>query len=389
MLVALHDPAPITMPCPVGPDKITTFPDGFVSSAKLAEVIGSMFPGETVVVSRYDNSPLIRSRYPFSYQPSSDPRLASLREKYGLSKLAVTTDDDFLQIITILDWVHGQWVHGTSGADAFAPGEFDAGVILSHSRHGKRFWCHVYAMTFIQVASALGHQARLVSLTKDGYESSDMHAIAEVWSNRYVKWVAVDPDFNIWYERDAMPLSVLEIHNAVMDRTTDRITIVKGRRRADAEFERRIPILFNYYRCFNVDMRNDWLSNRYFPGHPRRSDVATLFWDDRRLPPVLTLMTKINHPHALYWDINKTHVSFVRSNKSTRTIPIYMDTVTPNYSHFEITVDDAFRISEKSARFNWKLHKGRNSLTVCSVNSFGHRGVPVKVTVDVGLERGK
>ena len=388
LCVAAHDPSPKPILCATGPAATSKSCMGTsVTFETLTQDVNMIFPRSYVTIKFSENSPIRRSRYSFSYQPASDPQLAVLRDNYRLSHLILPTNDDFENITRIVDWVHGQWCHGTSGAGDFNPGEFDADAIITHARHGDRFWCQVYAMTFVQVAASLGFQARLVSLTKDGYVSSDMHAVAEVWSNRYDKWIVVDPDFNIWYTRKGIPLNALEIHNAVIARAVDTIKIVKGVRRSGGEFESRIPKLYGYYRYFYVDMRNDWLTNRYFPGHPKRSDSATLFWDDPRLPSVLTLMTQTNSPHDLYWDINKTHACVGQPDIRTMNLPVYIDTLTPNYTHFEIVVDGAQSIPENTAEFAWKLHVGRNSLAICSVNAFGHRGIPAKIAIDI--ERGQ
>lgn len=352
---------------------------------ELALLLKEVLPNKKVSVVEYDNPEPVRSPVNFGYQSSLAPELIAIRDKYGLSALRNQNDDDFSTLVALANWVHKQWQHGVSGAAFFDPGAFNADMILSRARQGDRFWCHVYAMTFIQLATSLGYQARLVSLTETGYISPDMHAVAEIWSDHYRKWVVVDPDFNIWYTRNDVPLNALEIHDAMMTGATNAITIVKGEARAPEDFESRIPGLYKYYRYFYVDMRNDWLSNTYFKGHPARSDGSTLFWNDDRLPPVLNLYAQISDRSVLYWDVNWTCLSFARPKAGGGGgLQVRCGTLTPNFSYFAVRRDDGTETRVGTDKFSWKLGGGVNRLVVRSVNSAGDVGVEATVAVIIG-----
>jgi hypothetical protein len=45
---------------------------------------------------------------------------------------------------------------------------------------------------------------------KDGFGSSH-HGVAEVWSNQFAKWVVIDANFNLHYEKRGLPLSAWEV----------------------------------------------------------------------------------------------------------------------------------------------------------------------------------
>lgn len=382
LAVKLHDPCPEALYYSIGPNQIK-FKNTSGTPEMLSSLVRSLFPHHSINIVSFDNKPFICTNYIFGYQPAADPALKSLREKYDLSKLLHSTENDFEQLVAIANWVHSQWLHGTSGAKDFNPMEFNADIILTRARLGDKFWCHVYSMTFIQVAASLGYQARLVSLTKDGYESSDMHAVAEVWSNFYGKWITVDTDFNIWYTQNGIPLSVLEIHNAFLANETNTIRVEKGITRSPPDFEKRITSLYSYYRYFYVDMRNDWLTNRYFPGHPARSDQTTLFWSDKRLPPVLSLKTKVTNKDDLYWDINRTYINFGNQSIQEKKIEVYPCTVTPNFSHFEVSLDNDCQKNLTSSSFFWQLRLGVNTISIRSVNSDGVKGIESRFVVAI------
>jgi hypothetical protein len=309
-------------------------------------------------------------------------RLDYLRRKYKIDSYVSTHNNDFDQLTAIANWVNSQWPHGTSGK--FDPTYFDADVILIQARHGARFWCHVSAMTFIQIASSMGYQGRLVSLSKKGYIPE--HAVAEFWSNAYQKWVMIDPDFNIWYTKAGIPLNVLELHNVLMNNEIDSITIVRGKNRPINELEGRVQTLILYYNYFYVDMRNDWLTNHYFAGHPARSDSSSLLWKDKRLAPILHFKPEVSEPNALYWDMNRTHMSFSDGFPVKGSISVYLDTNTPNFSHFIISTDNSKPVSINSNQFQWTIHEGANSLAVRSINSFNQNGIPSDIMLIIGNE---
>jgi hypothetical protein len=347
-------------------------------SNELQRLVGSKFPKQSVAMFEFNNGPLARGRYRFGYQTVSDPLIRQMAKKYNLYDVISDKKDDFEQILAIANWVQSRWIHGTSGQ--FDADRFDADVILEQAKNGARFWCHVYCMTFIQLAASMGVSGRLVGLSKDGYARD--HAVAEVWSNFHQKWIMIDVDFNIWYTREGIPLSVLEIHNALMDGRADLLRIERGQNRPIPEYESRIASLIGYYRYFDVDLRNDWLTNHYFPGHPARSDEATLWWQDGRLPPVLHFKTPTSNPNDLYWDVNRVHLSFSPSS-SPEKITVYMDTMTPNFDNFAIVVDASKLHKVVSCEFEWELHEGVNSVEAWPVNSIGQKGISSRIVISV------
>src|SRR5262249_16048808 len=139
---------------------------------------------------------------------------------------------------------------------------------------GGQYWCHVASMVFIQTAISVGYQARLLSLSPDKGEPG--HAVAEVWVDDLNKWVIFDTDFNLYYtDKSGSPLNALELHRALIRGKSADITVIKGAyrpERFDIEDINVQPLLLPFYRYFYIDMRNDWLVNAYFPGHPRKSD---------------------------------------------------------------------------------------------------------------------
>jgi hypothetical protein len=84
--------------------------------------------------------------------------------------------------------------------------------------------------------------------------------------------------------------------------------------------------------------------------------------------------------------LNQTEI-FIKKNADLQgEIPLAYKTVTPNFLHFEILIDDSTRIISPNSVFSWKLHDGNNKLIITAVNSFGIHGIPsyIELVVDSG-----
>ena len=161
--VLVYDPSPPSVRARLSysSEQSLDISEDYGSSERLLELLSSLNESASVQVQHFYNTPFIQSPFDFGYQPYADEKLAELRKKYGLSRLLVSSRDDFLDLVAITNWVNSQWEHGTSGADAFDPVSFNADTILKRARTGGQFWCHPTAMTLIQLAAALGYQGRL------------------------------------------------------------------------------------------------------------------------------------------------------------------------------------------------------------------------------------
>lgn len=321
----------------------------------------------------------------FAYQASDAEELHDLRERYHLSAQFTTKASQMALFAEINDWVRQQWIHGVDGSVDFR--QFSASDIIQSARKGARYWCQVASMTFIQVLSSMGYQSRLLSLSGQRGSPPD-HAVAEVWVDDIQKWVVFDTDFNLYYvDESGMPLNALELHRSLSNGRTAGITAVKGPYRPevfDVEEVGAQPLLLPYYRYFYLDMRNDWLTNVYFPGHPRRSDKSTLRWEDvGQQETFLDLIPNTSDETELYWPLNHVEIRLGvgRSEGKRSKLDVYLKTVTPNFERFEIGVNDRASFSHTSSTWVWVLEPGVNTLTVRAVNVFGVKGSPSRLGI--------
>jgi hypothetical protein len=168
---------------------------------------------ETLGFKVVDNKSVIPtaaySRLPFVASGNDDERLATLRKAHSLEQVAAPAADEWSAQLLLKEWVHGKFPPGNPKSPAV-----HALDILEKAARGETFYCTHYAITYAECATALGWQARKLGVDrphgKDGFGSSH-HGVTEIWSNQFVKWVAIDVNFNLHYEKRGTPLSAWEI----------------------------------------------------------------------------------------------------------------------------------------------------------------------------------
>jgi len=343
-------------------------------------------------VMKIHNEKITRSRYHFSYQPYEEPKLAELRNYYKLDDVIAPARNEFEAMVLLRGWARSQFRRSDYQPKMV---NFDALKVLKSNLRNKDNKecqpdqyrpCHFFPLFYSQTLLSMGYQVRptQIAFSRTSKLRKDFpHGTTEVWSNQYKKWVTMDADLNLHYEKDEVPLNLLEVHNARYEKDTSNFRIVRGiQTSGDFEWKKKIDIkdMIKYHSYFKItDMRNDWMTNHYFRGHPMRSDRASLFWVDERMPEVFNLGPKTNIVNDFYWTLNQAEIFVKKESQIKDELSLAFKTVTPNFKNFEIWLDDSKKIVSTKPVFIWKLHEGNNKLSVCSVNKFGIHGIPSSV----------
>ena len=152
------------------------------------------------------------------------------------------------------------------------------------------------------------------------------HAVAEVWSNEYRKWVMMDPDINVHYERDGTPLNALEIREAWLDGVADEVEMVQDQPKFVIPDARHVRLALRDPTCrkdydeeVNRHLFARFLRNRVMDYYARvrvLTDRRTLEWVDRRCLPTFVSNFKPLGPVRLtsslpdvYWTVNLVRIS--------------------------------------------------------------------------------
>ncbi|NOT55533.1 MAG: transglutaminase domain-containing protein [Deltaproteobacteria bacterium] len=340
--------------------------------------------GESVYLSDSTTYPVEDRALTFAYELSQVKELYELRSLYLLKNKSEQPASQLDQLAELNDWTRQHWIHGSNRPVNFF--RFNAVEILEQAKRGGQYWCQVASMTFVQVATSLGYQARLLSLYETPTREPE-HAVAEVWVDELGKWVVFDTDFNLYYRNQlGVPMNALELHEALVTGNVDSIQVVKGAYRPehyDIEGALAQPLLLPYYRHFCIEMRNDWLSHPYFPGHPKRSDKNSLCWSDGKGFGPFNLRPIARSPSDIYWPLNHVDIRLAMdvSGRDPMNLAVYFRTITPNFDRFEISLQGAPEFFHQSTFLRWQLKRGENRLQIRAVNAFGKKGPPSRLTI--------
>ena len=124
--------------------------------------------------------------------------------------------------------------------------------------------------------------------------------------------------------------------------------------------------------------RNNWYEKPY----PRPLAHGSSWWPwdgyvnwyDDRTPPKRQYSWHTDRPRDMWPDLNKVFVDATQGFGNDRLF-LRFETYTPNFSHFEVNVDDT-GWKKVGERWTWLLQSGRNNLKVRAVNMLGAKGYP-------------
>lgn len=303
-----------------------------------------------------DNPPILRPSHPFGYQAPSD-RTNMLRDRWQLDEVVAGAQDDFEQIIRLAHWTREQWTDGWNPdwkALRFCP-PWDAPLILELGRHNLgRGMCTHYATLFVHACATLGITARHVI--------HKSHCTAEAWSDRWGKWVWMDPggDQNdetmaVYHvEREEVPLSVLEARAAWLAGEMENLRLVGRNARQVFRLEHRLELLDR----FCIVLRNDQMTSLN-PGEPEHGAVVyhydgRLWWRDEHTPPLPRFSLSSNRVADFYWRPNRTCIHLQRTAEEG-VVTVQLESSMPNLVALEVCLDGG-TWEERPAEFKWSLH---------------------------------
>ncbi len=319
---------------------------------------------------------------PVRFEPLSTPRLAELAEREQLASVFAGARDEFDAILKLKEWTAMQFPHTEPNP---AP-PWDAMTILDWIRGGiTGGFCAQYSQVFLQSLAALGLHGRYVEI---GLENNPYaHFVMEVWSNQYNKWVVMDVDYNMHFERKGVPLSALEVHQALVRSELSSVVSVAGAFREGHEHPDRWPLkLAELYHYLRVHLKANHLSAPDEPAIDRFNDMVefadfrTVPWEFSTVPspyqkaPVT--LARSGDPTEFDAKLNQTEVA-VKAVEAPK-VTLTLDQNFVEFSHYEyreVADDGPARawIETTDNSITWTPDPARPLLEVRGVNT---RGVP-------------
>ena len=184
-------------------------------------------PGLVARVDQGPTRPPGDAGLPVRYELFNAARIEQLAAREGLTDVVAGAATEFEAVLTLKEWVAAQFPH--TNPEPYPP--WDALIILDAIRGGLTGgFCAQYSQVLLQSLAALGYPARYVEIGR--VDNPFSHFPVEYWSNQFNKWVVLDADFNLHFEKGGVALSALEVHEAFVSGTADTVTIVEGTARA-------------------------------------------------------------------------------------------------------------------------------------------------------------
>ena len=353
-------------------------------------------PPELRIVE-WQNEWIVRSAYEYDYQ-AKDDMLEELREKYELDAVVAGGRTEFEQMLLLKEWVRNRWDHGWSRE----PEARNALEILEAAELGSDFNCGYYSVTMMQSLLALGFVARRAGIAKAQSEWMALdegnigHSVPEVYSHDFHKWILLDADMNVHYELDGMPLSVLEIHRAWVDRRWNEVKMVTGAK-PFKRTEKTSSGLLSVYDTIDEHDASGWVfrSNNvgdYYANasvylgnthHSRRGPMPMLHWTDERTPPRLISANNPNkedwtgNEHDMYPTIDQVQINLRADpeawERREAVLTVNLEDSMPNLDKLLVRIDHE-PWTERGRDFTWKLKPGKNEIMAKGVNTFGRDG---------------
>ncbi len=363
-----------------------------IRSAKVITEIEQRSPvADNIQVVRLDNPSIGYSSIDWKWEKADRPEFEELRKRESLDEVVQGSRTSFDAQVKLLDHATKRWQKG--GPIPEYPG-WDALSILDRAdRAGSGGMCIQSNNLLAGMYQAYGWQARLVNIVS--------HEVCEVWNDEFAKWIYMDASTANHYMYDpqtAEPLSLLEMHQMHIekffpDKKIDWMNDYVSRQEMDesnpverGSIEHGVYpfdafILATFMRMVP---RNNW----YEEPTPRPLSHGSSWWPwngyinwyDEQTPPKRQYSWHTDRPQDMWPDLNLVHIDATTAFANDR-IFLAFSTYTPNFSHYEINVDDT-GWKEIGDRWVWLMQSGRNHLRVRSVNESDSHGKVSEVVLN-------
>jgi hypothetical protein len=148
-----------------------------------------------------------------AFETYYSPRIAALRERYGLDKVVRGVSDEWDRIRLLRNWIRRHMEINDPNPTPVAP---EAVAILDAAAKGGGFHCAHFSIVLHAVLNSYGFVTRRLGCGPGTLERGGHHGVNEVWVNSMAKWVLVDAKCDGHFEKNGVPLSALEIRDEVI-----------------------------------------------------------------------------------------------------------------------------------------------------------------------------
>jgi len=289
---------------------------------------------------RYCGNELFRA-----FENYYSPRIRQLRGRYSLDAVVAGESDEWERILLLR-----HWIRSNIDIDNENPTQTrgDTFAILDSALEGGKFHCTHFSIVQHAVLNSFGYVTRRLGCGPGLKDDGGHHGVNEVWVNKFSKWVLIDAKYDAHFEKNAVPLSALEIRDEVWrDGARSVICVVGPRRkpmRPDSETGRSETRPDTYRWC-------SWETNtNRFTTFPAKPTSTLVMLDDNIFRS--NTWYRDGKPHWAYdtpyllkttrWDWIEWTPNVITSRVTIRDgrARVFLTSCTPNFRSFQIRGDD-------------------------------------------------
>ncbi|NLF30838.1 MAG: transglutaminase domain-containing protein [Planctomycetes bacterium] len=338
----------------------------------------------SVAVRERDVVPVVRNwcSEAFQFDCHANAMLHTLRRQEKLDDVLARGATEFEKQAALMDWTYRRFRFGPPGRQGVANKPLE---ILKALDEGAAFNCAYYADVCSAALRSCGYVTRGVGLKgarSDGNGAE--HAVLEVWSNQYRKWVLLDPTGNLYCTSAGVPLNAWEIRQAWFARKGRDLTlVVDGKPHGVSD----LPIDRGTHPGFGRLEINDRSLGKfailaYTPERPDGNpDYGRMFITRDQYAEGIEYHTRRNPTDPAvepYFPVQQTDIALDGAGDGI--LAVRADTLTPDFAGWRHRLDSGDWA--EGAPSTWTLHAGTNTLEIAAVNKFGVVGRPSRVVVE-------
>lgn len=311
----------------------------------------------------------------------SEPNLSRFRAVLGLDTLLAGAVTDYEAARRLASWLGSQWDHGTDEV----PGglrPIQADRVIAAGRAGSRFWCEIASNALVELSSAVGIPARLVTTSQDGYRWD--HAVAEVWSNHHGKWLVLDADYNQAYASGGTPLSAWELcHQGPDLLRAGKLQVIPLGRPKPSIVRRDLMWIYAY---IHAHLRSDWFSRPLAKGSPAGGDINNIWTKRDTLGPVWSDMRSARTRREFEWPVNTCEIILVGAVPAEPGFVLELDIIaySPYWVGNEVSVDGGPFRKTGGGSLSVELKPGFHEISARTDTWGGWKGPAKTVVFELG-----
>jgi len=323
---------------------------------------------------------------------------------YILQEVAFDTNDETGVFFTLMQYVSMQWPHDGWNA---APNDMNSLSILKNAKNGERYRCVEYGKVLNDILISFGYIARTVGIksTEASYGGAGMgHVATEVWSNKYNKWIFLDPQFNIYAKFRGELLNIYDIYELKSMNQYKKIDFIyidreTGSRSNSEEYGDFLTSYLGYIDIQQVEYGADYsfilkMENRKnmitFQAFPYGKCVFTdkkydFYYGVNQTMVILDYTEEeYNRSQSVYDSLNISEVEQYDND-------MYLFAAKPNFelsfinnmpwfNKYEVYLNGN-EVKPKDLKYTVSLDEGESEIKVVAINIAGVKGIPTIIKI--------